>query len=202
MIMKKDIKQAIENRRTYYAISNESPISDNEIKEIIDFAVLNVPSSFNSQSTRVILLLGESHKKLWNIVKETLRKIVPEEAFVATETKIDSAFAAGYGTVLFYEDMTVVEGLQNAFPSYKDNFPVWSHHTSAMHQYVIWTLLEDAGLGASLQHYNPIIDEEVARVFDVDAKWRLVAQMPFGKPLASPVQKEFKSLDERVLVFK
>lgn len=200
--MKKDIKQAIENRRTYYAISNESPISDNEIKEIIDFAVLNVPSSFNSQSTRVILLLGESHKRLWGIVKETLRKIVSEEAFVATEAKINNAFAAGYGTILFYEDMSVVEGLQNAFPSYKDNFPVWSHHTSAMHQYVIWTLLEDAGLGASLQHYNPIIDEEVSQVFGIDAKWKLVAQMPFGKPLVSPAQKEFKPLDERVIVFK
>lgn len=200
--MKKEIKEAIENRRSYYAISNESPISDEEIKEIINFAVLNVPSSFNSQSTRVILLLGESHKKLWTIVKDTLRKIVPEKAFAATESKIDNAFAAGYGTVLFYEDMSVVEGLQSAFPSYKDNFPMWSHHTSAMHQYVIWTLLEDAGLGASLQHYNPIIDEKVSEVFNVAPKWKLVAQMPFGKPLSKPLEKEFKPLDGRVIVHK
>lgn len=200
--MKKEIKNAIENRRSYYSINNASPISDSEIKEIIDFAILNVPSAFNSQSARVVLLLRDSHKKLWNIVKSTLKKIVPEDAFGATEAKIDNAFAAGYGTVLFYEDQNVVEGLQNAFAAYADNFPVWSQHTSAMHQFTIWTLLEDAGLGASLQHYNPIIDKEVAAAFNIDAKWKLVAQMPFGTPTATPSPKEFQPLESRVLVFK
>ena len=161
----KNLKKAIEGRRTYYSISDKSPVSNEEIKEIIDFAVLNVPSSFNSQSTRVVLLLNDNHKKVWNIVKEVLKKIVPADAFPSTEAKIDNAFAAGYGTVLFYEDQSVVEGLQKAFPSYSENFPVWSQHTSAMHQFAIWTMLEEVGFGASLQHYNPIIDEEVAKSF-------------------------------------
>ncbi|WP_108822133.1 nitroreductase family protein [Dysgonomonas sp. Marseille-P4361] len=196
------MKLAVEKRRSYYALSNESPISDREIREIIDFAVLNVPSSFNSQSTRVVLLLGDSHKKLWQIVKDVLQKRISEEAFVATEKKIDGAFASGYGTVLFYEDEAVVEGLQQAFPSYKDNFPVWSHHTSAMHQFTIWTLLEEAGLGASLQHYNPIIDEEVAKAFNINPKWKLIAQMSFGKPIGEPNVKERQSLEGRVVVFE
>ncbi|MDR1090010.1 MAG: hypothetical protein LBL79_02960 [Prevotella sp.] len=42
----KELKKAIENRRTYYTISNKSTISDDRIKEIIDFAVLHVPSAF------------------------------------------------------------------------------------------------------------------------------------------------------------
>lgn len=200
--MKRDLKKAIENRRTYYSINSASPISDDEIKEIIDFAVLHVPSSFNSQSTRVVLLLGEHHKKLWNIVKNVLKKIVPTEAFATTEAKINNAFAAGHGTVLFYEDETVVEGLQNAFPAYADNFPVWSQQTSAMHQFTIWTLLEDAGLGASLQHYNPIIDEEVAKAFKINPKWKLIAQMPFGTPTSEAAPKEFQALESRVVVFK
>ncbi len=200
--MKRDFKEAIKNRRTYYNINDKSPISDEAIKELIDFAVLHVPSSFNSQSSRVILLLDDSHKKFWNIVKDVLRKLVPAEAFPATEAKIDNAFAAGHGTILFYEDEEVVEGLQKAFPTYKENFPVWANHTSAMHQFAIWTLLEDAGLGASLQHYNPIIDAEVAKAFDINPKWKLVAQMPFGSPTAEAGDKEFKSLEERVLVFK
>lgn len=201
-VMKRDFKQAVKNRRTYYSINNTSPITDNEIKEIIDFAVLNVPSSFNSQSTRVVLLLGEHHKKLWDIVKDVLKKIVPEKDFGATESKIDNAFAAGYGTILFYEDGAVVEGLQNAFPSYAHNFPVWSQHTSAMHQFTIWTMLEDAGLGASLQHYNPIIDDEVAKAFNISPNWKLVAQMPFGTPTTEVAPKEFQPLENRVLVFK
>lgn len=195
-------KKAVENRRTYYGINDKSPISDNEIKEIIDFAVLNVPSSFNSQSTRVVLLLKDNHKKLWDIVKNTLKAIVPAEAFGATEAKIDGAFAAGYGTILYYEDESVVEGLQKAFPTYSDNFLIWSQHTSAMHQFAIWTMLEDAGLGASLQHYNPIIDEEVAKEFNINPKWKLIAQMPFGTPTVQPSSKEFQPLEERVIVFK
>lgn len=200
--MKKDLKKAIENRRTYYSINGKSPISDNEIKEIIDFAILHVPSAFNSQSTRVVLLLGKNHKKLWGIVKDTLKKIVPAEAFPDTEAKIDNAFAAGYGTILFYEDQSVVEGLQKAFPSYSDNFPIWSQQTSGMHQFTIWTLLEEAGFGASLQHYNPIIDEEVAKTWDINPKWKLIAQMPFGTPTSEPSPKEYQPLESRIKIFK
>lgn len=200
--MKNDLRKAIENRRSYYNLSDKSPITDDQIKEIIDFAVLNVPSAFNSQSTRIVLLLGKNHKKLWNIAKDTLKARVPAEAFAATEAKIDSAFAAGYGTILYYEDTSVVEGLQKAFPTYSDNFPVWSQHTSAMHQFTIWTMLEEVGFGASLQHYNPIIDEEVAKTWDINPKWKLIAQMPFGTPTSEPAPKEYQPLESRVVVFK
>ena len=122
-----------------------------------------MPSALNSQSTRIVLLLGDEHKKLWNIVKETLKARISAEAFAKTEAKIDGCFASGHGTVLYFEDTSVVKKLQEAFPSYKDNFPTWSQHTSAMHQFAIWTMLEDMGLGASLQHYNPLIDDEVRR---------------------------------------
>ena len=71
-----------------------------------------------------------------------------------------------------------------------------------MHQFAIWNMLEDAGLGASLQHYNPLIDEEVAKTWNLDPKWKLIAQMPFGTPVQEPGDKEFSPLDKRVLVFK
>lgn len=122
--MKKSFEEALKHRRTYYSITNQSPVSDEEIERIVNLAVTHVPSAFNSQSTRVVLLLGENHKKLWHIVKETLRKIVPPEVFKTTEAKIDNSFASGYGTVLFFEDQSVVKGLQEAFSSYKDNFLV------------------------------------------------------------------------------
>lgn len=200
--MGRTFMQALENRRTYYSIGSESPVSDEKIEEVIKFAVKNVPSAFNSQSTRVVLLLGENHKKLWNITKDILREIVPAEAFKGTESKIDNSFLAGHGTVLFFENQDVVKGLQNAFPSYADNFPVWSQQTSAMHQLAIWTMLEDLGLGVNLQHYNPLIDEAVAKEWSIPATWKLIAEMPFGKPLASPGEKEFKTIEERVKIFK
>lgn len=200
--MNRNLKEAIKHRRSYYNITNSSPISDNEIKEIIDFAVTHVPSAFNSQSTRIVLLLGKNHKKFWDITKETLRIIVPTEAFEKTLAKINTSFDCGYGTVLFYEDLEVVENLQKAFPNYKDNFPLWSQQTSAMHQFAIWTMLEDAGLGASLQHYNPIIDKLVQEEWNINPNWKLIAQMPFGTPTQEPGEKEFAPLSERVLVYK
>lgn len=195
-------KEALKNRRTYYTITNESPVSDEQIKEILAHALLHVPSAFNSQTTRVVLLLGDQHKKLWSITKETLRNIVPAENFSATEAKIDGAFAAGYGTVLFYEDTEVVEGLQKAFAAYSENFPIWSQQTAGMHQLAVWTMLEEAGLGASLQHYNPLIDAEVASTWGINPKWKLIAQMPFGKPTAAPGEKEFQPLEKRLFVFR
>ena len=193
---------AVRNRRTYYSISNETIVPYERIREIVNEAVKHTPSSFNSQSARVVLLLGEHHERLWDIVKAELKKIVPAEKFKATEDKIDGAFRSGYGTVLYFEDMDVIGGLQERFPSYRDNFPVWSNHSAGMLQFVVWTALELEGLGASLQHYNPVIDDAVKAEWGIPASWKLLAQMPFGKAIRHQGEKEFKPLEERVRVFE
>lgn len=200
--MERNFKEAIKNRRSIYALSNKASISDGQIKEIVDYAVLHTPSSFNSQTARVVLLLGDNHKKVWNITKDILRKIVPADAFKKTEEKINGAFASGYGTILFFEDQDVVKGLQESFPSYGENFPGWSLQSSGMLQFAIWTMLEDAGMGASLQHYNPLIDEEVAKTWNLPASWKLISQMPFGIPTSEAGKKDFLPLEKRVLEFK
>lgn len=198
--MNKTFKDALKHRRSYYGISNFSPVTDIELESIIDHAVLNTPSAFNSQSTRVVLLLARDHDRFWEIVMEELVKIVPAANFEPTRLKIDS-FAAGYGTVLYYEDQLVVRNLQERYPLYADNFPVWSDQTSAMHQFVIWTMLEDAGLGASLQHYGELVDRRVREIWSIPENWKLIAQMPFGAPISEPKEKSFEPLEKRVLVF-
>ncbi len=200
--MDRTFKEALRHRRSYYALAPESPVGDAQIEEIVRFAVKHIPSAFNSQSTRVVLLLHEHHEELWKIVKRTLQVIVPEAAFARTEEKIARSFASGYGTVLFFEDTAVVRNLQQQFPGYAGNFPVWSEHTSAMHQLAIWTMLEDAGFGASLQHYNPLIDNEVRQRWGLPEDWRLIAQMPFGLPIEEPQEKSFAPLDARIRIFK
>ncbi len=199
--MNTDFYTAVKNRRSIYGITNESLISDEKIQEIINHSVSHTPSAFNSQSARVVLLLGENHHYLWDLTKETLRKIVPPDNFSSTKERINS-FLNGYGTVLFFEDQDVVAGLQNQFPLYKDNFPIWSQQSSGMLQYVIWTSLEVEGLGASLQHYNPLIDEDVKKQWGIPNNWKLIAQLPFGNPTTMAGDKEFKPLEERVMVFK
>ena len=101
----------MKQRRTIYAIGQNVPIAADQIEEIIKEVVRNSPSAFNSQTSRIVTLYGESHAKFWSIVRETLRKIVPEDSFASTNAKINS-FAAGYGTVLFFEDQDAVKSLQ------------------------------------------------------------------------------------------
>lgn len=198
--MTKTFQEAMAHRRSYYALKNESPITDNEIIDIVHSAVKHVPSAFNSQSTRVVVLLHDKHQRVWEITKDVLRKIVSAEAFGNTKNKIESSFQSGYGTLLFYEDQRPVKALQEQFPRYADNFPIWSQHTNAMHQFAIWTMLEDAGFGVSVQHYNPLIDELVAKEFNIPAEWTLIAQMPFGAPAGEPGEKDYQPLSDRVLV--
>ena len=198
--MSKNFYEALKERRSIYAISKESGVSNERIQEVINEAVLHTPSSFNSQSARVVVLFGENHNKLWDITEASLKKIVPEENFAPTKEKIDS-FRNGYASVLFFEDQNVVKNLQEQFSLYKDNFPVWSQQSSGMLQYVIWTSLAVEGLGASLQHYNELIEEDVAKEWNIPSGWKLVAQMPFGKPVSGAGEKEFMPLDERVKTY-
>ena len=40
---------------------------------------------------------------------------------------------------------------------------IWSEQGHGMAEYATWLALTEAGLGATLQHYNPLIDAEVAQ---------------------------------------
>lgn len=199
--MAKGYKEAIEDRRSIYGICDESPITAEEILEIIDHSTKHVPSAFNCQSQRVAVLFGERHLEFWGIVMETLRKRILADEFRPTENRING-FAAGCGTLLFYDDMSVTKGLMERFSTYRDSIPDWAEQANGMLQFAIWTQLEAAGLGASLQHYNPIIDNEVRNAFTIPSDWRLVAQMPFGVPTVEPNVKDFEPIERRVIVIE
>ncbi|MDT3982657.1 nitroreductase family protein, partial [Staphylococcus ureilyticus] len=69
----------------------EISISDKEVENIIEHAVKHVPSSFNSQSTRIVLLLNDNHDKFWEITKEALKNTMgPDRDFQPTADKIDN----------------------------------------------------------------------------------------------------------------
>jgi len=132
---------------------------------------------------------------------EALRRIVPEKAFKPTEDKINS-FKSGYGTVLYFEDQSVVESLQENFSTYKDNFPIWSQQSSGMLQLVVWTALDSEGYGASLQHYTELVAADVKKEWNIPENWKLIAQMPFGKPTKEPDDKQYNFSKEQIKIFK
>ncbi|AWY20648.1 nitroreductase family protein [Moraxella bovis] len=194
------LQATAELRRSIYALDKNSPLTSIQIDQIVEHALLHTPSSFNSQSTRLVVLHGSEHEKLWDATTEILRAIVPAENFAPTQDKLN-AFKAGAGTVLFFEDTDVVKGLQEQFPAYADNFPIWAGHANAMVQYAIWTTLASANVGANLQHYNPLINDFVASEWDVPSNWQLVAQMVFGGITAPAGEKTFAPVAERLKVF-
>lgn len=199
--MKKEFLEAVKDRRTYYGINKEIKVSEESIYEIVKEATKYTPSSFNSQSARAIVLFKEQHDRLWDITLDVLKKIVPEASFQSTKEKI-SSFKNGYGTIVYFEDQDVIKSLQEAYSLYKDNFPVWSQQSSGMLQMVVWTELESQGLGASLQHYNELIEAQVKKEFDLPESWKIVAQMPFGNPVVIPDEKQFNYKEEHVKVFR
>ena len=186
-----EAKKLYQNRRSIYSLGKNLPISEQEVIEIIDNAVKYSPSAFNSQSAHAVVLLGENHKKVWDITYTELEKLLPtDDAKATTKAKIDS-FAAAYGTILFFEDYNIIKGLQEQFPSYADNFPIWSEQSTGITSFAVWNALAEAGVGANIQHYNPLIDEKVAKEWNIPTNLVLRAQMPFGEIIqaAAPIER-------------
>lgn len=199
--MSNQFLQLIEKRRSIYAIGKNVEQTPTYLTDLIQNAIKQSPSSFNSQSSRAVILFNAEHEKFWDLVKAQLKAYAKDaESAAKTDAKIDS-FAAGLGTVLFFEDQEVVAGLQANFPSYADNFPIWSEHSTAIAQFATWTALSIEGLGTSLQHYNPIVDQQVHAQWNIPATWTLRAQLVFGSVEGEPKDKTYMDDAERFKVF-
>ncbi|RXK17854.1 nitroreductase family protein [Macrococcus sp. DPC7161] len=199
---KQKATQDLSKRRSIYHLEPKSTVSDSEIENILTDVIKHTPSAFNSQSTRMVLLLNNEHKKFWDTLMHALKeKMGPDRDFSATEQKLNS-FKAAYGTVLYYIDTKVTEGLQEQFTSYAAKFPEWAHHSNAMHQYAVWQAFSEVDLGASLQHYNGVCDEEIRALFDIPSTWEFVAQMPFGSIGSQAGPKEFSPVENRLIIKK
>ncbi|EOT43325.1 MULTISPECIES: nitroreductase family protein [Enterococcus] len=193
--------ETIKNRRSIYALGRNVNLKETEIEEIIKEAVKYSPTAFNAQSPRVVILFGQAHEKLWEMTEEALKPLTPAEAFPNTQAKL-AGFKAGLGTVLFFKNTDTVKNLQEEFALYADNFPDWAEQSNGIATANAWTALEEAGLGANLQHYNPVIDEAVAKEWNIPANWQLRSQLVFGSKEAEAGEKDFLSDDERFLTFK
>ena len=198
-----EYQDAIAARHSAYMLDDrmeDAGVSADDVLAMLRSIAPKVPSSYNSQSARLVLLTGEDHRRFWGIVEDILRaKVDDDKRFARTEVKL-RGFAAAAGTVLFYEIDSVTEGLKETYPSYADVFPTWAEHGNAMIQFAVWTGFYDMGLAANIQHYNPIIDARVADEFSVPEGYRLVAQMVFGRETQVPAGKPKLSGEDMVSV--
>lgn len=189
-----NINELLKKRRSIYQLNRELPVSEEEVVKLVQEATELVPDAFNMKSQRVVLALGKKQDELWEAIDDAFGGKVPKD-------KIDG-FKAGYGTVLYFYDEAVVKSLQEQFALYADNFPVWAQQSNGMLQLSIWAGLRNLGVGANIQHYNPVINDAVRKLFNLPESYVLVAQMPFGGIVAEPAPKEKEDISLRVRVEK
>ena len=184
----KSFQEAVKARRSIYKLGRNIPVLQSEIIAAVERMTKDIPTPFNMQSARIVVTMLDHHENVWHITKSAL--MLPPLKFAETEAKLND-FEAAYGTILFFESSNMIKAMQDQFPTYKDNFPGWAMQANGMLQFAIWTALEDLGLGVNLQHYNPLIDEDIRKIFDLPDSWDLVAQMVFGEKLedAPPIEK-------------
>ena len=190
----KMISDSLRTRRSFYQIDKNIPLSYEEVSYLIEDITELVPDAFNMKSSRVVLAFGDKHNALWDQIYTCFDGKVSRE-------KIDS-FKAGAGTILYFIDQEIVDGMKKEYPLYADQFDSWSEQASGMLQINIWTALTEEGFGANIQHYNPVIDEKVKELFDLPKNYKLMAQMPFGGILEKPDPKEKEDISKRVKIFK
>ncbi len=191
--------KTIIKRRSIRDIGKDVDLPKAEITGIVKDCLMHTPSAYNAQSQRIMLLYENDHDRFWDLVSDELRKIVPEENFGRTKKKIDK-FKNGFGTVLFFDDDEITQDLVERFPLYKDNFFRWADQQNGMLQANIWSALAEQDIGASLQHYNEVIEAAVKKAFPVPKNWILNAQMPFGNILKEPEEKVFAPIEKRFIV--
>ena len=174
-------------------VVRELPVSADKVAQTVKKVTELVPDAFNMKSARAVVVTGAKQDELWDKIYDAFGGKVARE-------KIDG-FKAAAGTILYFYDETVVKAMQEQFPLYAANFPVWANQANGMLQINIWTALRELGVGANLQHYNPVIDGAVKAMLDLPESWKLIAQMPFGGIVAEPDAKEKEDISKRVLVF-
>lgn len=193
-----ELKDIIKKRRSIRKLKKSDKVNKEMIEEILKTAMY-VPSAFNMQSYRIVVLDEKGHNDLWDIVEEMLIEKMGKEKYIdrGTGDKI-AGFKGGNGTLLIYEDEMILEEKGEKFKSYKAQVPSWSYQGSGILQYAIWLQLVEIGLSASLQHYNPMIDQRVKERFKIDDSWNLISQIPYGLSDEELEPREFVPFDKIV----
>ena len=200
--MKEQLLDLAKKRRSIYALGRNVEQSQDDIANLIKEDIKWAPTPFNNQTTRAVILFNENHEKLWDIVAKRLKSEVPTEAAYQKTLEKINGFKAAFGTVLFYTDEKIVHRFENDFALYADNFADWSEQAQGNAQFAVWTSLAENGIGANLQHYNPLIDDQVKEAFNIPDSWKLRAQLDFGSIEAPAGDKDFIEDSERFRVLK
>ena len=195
------LQNLLDGRRSIYELSPQWVRPQAEVEEMLRQILLKTPSAYNAQPVRIMLLTGQNHTAHWQVVEDALIAHVGREAYDnRTRNKVHKAFMNGVATLLFLDYTPATEALQQKYPSYAHNFPLWAEQVQGSHQALVWSALAHMGFGANLQHYIGFADKEIKERLLIPGELRLVAQMPFGAPAAAPMPIEKLPIEQLLTV--
>ena len=193
------LKELVKNRRTQYAIGKNTDLTNEEIANRITEIVKDVPTAFNSQTSRIAIVFGEDSVKLWDLILDVQKDVLQGEMWDMMSGVMEGA-KNGVGTVLFFEDLDAVEKL----PVNGTRGEAYKQNNNANNQYATWLGLTELGLGGSLQHFNvgyeQGFDKSVKELLGLPERWEMQAQMPFGSIEGETGAKEYIADSDRVVV--
>ncbi|SJX62860.1 uncharacterized protein SRS1_13687 [Sporisorium reilianum f. sp. reilianum] len=195
------LSQLAVRRSTYTLAKTSAILSADQIHTILSTVLRVSPSSFNSKSPRLVLLLGAEHDEYWSSTVPTaltaaIKSNGGDDKAVAGAVGRLEMFKPAVGTVLFFESGAAVKTQQDNIPQYAANFPTWSEHASAIAQTNAWVALTNAGYGANLQHYGNLTESKLKEKFGLPEDWKFKAELVFGAKTDEPKPKEYDEEQE------
>ncbi|WP_428910585.1 nitroreductase family protein [Niallia sp. Krafla_26] len=192
--------ELVEKRRSVYVLGTDSQYSKKEITDRIREVVKQVPTAFNSQTTRVVVLFDEANNKFWDHIYDVQKDILEGDMWDLMSGVMTGA-KNGIGTVLFFEDLDAAKKM----PTQGTRTEAYKQNNNANAQYAVWLALAEIGLGASLQHFNigyeQGFDKATREMFNLPETYEMIAQMPFGSVEQEIGEKEHIDADVQVKVF-
>lgn len=99
-----EFKNVIKNRRSIYALGTNSEYSIEEIVATIRETQKDVPSAFNSQTSRLVVLTGEANTKFWNLILDVQKEVLDQATWDFMSPIMEGA-KNGIGTVLLIKSV-------------------------------------------------------------------------------------------------
>lgn len=196
-----NFNQLLDTRRSVYMLKNTSKINDNDLLNLLYENLKKAPSAFNTQPVFAVIASKEQHKFVWDSVSNALEKILSTEQFKKTKAKL-KVFENAYGTILLFKNTNDIEDIKKAYPGFANRQDFWGEQSFGIAAYTIWLTLADLGLGANMQHYDPLLDAAIEKEFKIPKGYVLEAEIVYGDIAINAEAKESKSQEELIKIAK
>ncbi|KAK7194247.1 hypothetical protein NESM_000339500 [Novymonas esmeraldas] len=201
------ILAALGARRSVYHVNKLLPLSAEEVCTLVKAAVRaaeRLSADDVPHSTRVVLLLGSAHDAFWDLVADQIHRVASPATAAVGAAKVDHSMKAAAVTLLFYSDTRVESSIAARLTRLghdgDDMAAVMGTRGVAAAEMAVWTALACAGIGATLHHYNVLVEQLVTQQLQLPPWWRMQSQMPLGGVARPPDAKSYAPMEDRCIV--